>query len=727
MDCTESRVGEYLGKPSIFVGDTPIFGAAFSHNGFYFPDRHEDAYRAFETLDRHGVKLFRAYLLVEPKPDGSLDYSQFDEQMRRLTAIDPEALVLARIFRRLPLWWIRANPDQIMQHRDPATGEVTNPVVDDLHDSPIPTRFPASFCSRKWREDAGNWIEQAVTYCETHYGPRILAYFLHGGVVEWAYGWDEVLSDFSAPQVDGFRGWLRTRYAGDVERLRRAWRQSDATFDGAEVPFDRTRTDTGQDVLLEPGNDQRIIDYLTFHSDVVADAFIDHAGRVKKALAALGTQKICGSWYGYDFWPAGKASHVHNSGHHGMMKTLASDAIDFYIMVHSHQERYAGGIFLQHMAAGSVNLHGRLIWEEEDTATHTPAQPLTWQEPCRDLEETKSVLTRNLMGTLALGGSLYWHDFGGEHWFDDEAVADHIGKLRALGEEIWSEPYESRAQIAVFASKSSKRYYRHDAALTDSVLSRQISELCHLGAPIDVYEAEDLPLLHRRGRLAPYRMAVFLDAFRVPDDQKEAIRTGLCGNGRTVLWLYGAGFITEEGFSAEAMTELTALPVELIRESRPLKAGTALTGADARDGASFLQYGTTARISPLFVGRPGAASGVETLGWYMQPADPALLARNLPNWRSIWSGAPELPAAVLRTLAQEAGVHVYAASGDQIFAFGQSFCLHACFHGERTIDFPEVVTIEDRLSGRPVASEVKDVRVDLKRGATIAWRVVPAE
>lgn len=715
MDCHASSIRMYKGKPSIFVGETPIFGAALSHNGFYFPERLEDAYDAFAALNRRGISIFRAYLMIETNPDGSIDTDALDDQMRRFFEIDPNVLVLARIFRRLPLWWIKAHPDQIMQHRDPYTGEVTNPVGDELHDSPIPTHYPASFSSQLWRQEAGDWIEQAVGYLEDHYGSRILAYFLHGGVVEWAYGWNEVLSDFSLPQRDGFREWLRARYGNDTTRLRSAWRNADADFDAVEVPFDRIRPHPDTPVLLEPGRDQRLIDYLTYHSQVVADAFIDHAGRVKTALAARGTEKICGSWYGYDFWPAGRAAHVHNSGHHGLMKTLDSDAIDFYIMVHSHQERYAGGIFLQHLAAGSVNLHGRLIYEEEDTATHALAEPLTWQEPCADLDETKSVLTRNLMGTLSLGGSLYWHDFAGEHWFDDPGVADHIQLLRRVGEQVWSEPYESHAQVAVFVSKSSKPYWRQDAALTDSVLARQISELSHLGAPIDVFEAEDLPLLAERGLLPRYRLAVFLDAFVVPDDQRRAISGSLCGDGRTVLWLYGAGFITGHGFDPDAMVGLTGIPVELRRDARPLKAGTGVTG-------SFVEYGTTAPITPCFVGRPDGTDGTETIGWYMQPADPALVSREMDGWRSIWSGAPEIPAAVLRRFAREAGVHVFAESGDQIFRFGTTFSLHAAFSGERRIGFPAPVRITDLLTGDVIAEHTDEIVRSLRRGETLAWR-----
>jgi hypothetical protein len=398
-----------------------------------------------------------------------------------------------------------------------------------------------------------------------------------------------------------------------------------------------------------------------------------------------------------------------------VQRALECDDIDFYSLIHSHFERKGGGIWAHHMAGSSAVLHGRMLYEEDDTATHAAQQELGWQQFCRDARETEGVLSRNLMGGLTCGGSIFWHDFSAEGWFSDDDVATQIGRLVDLFKQEFEKPYTGRSQIVGFVSKDAKSYFRQDSDLTDGVYPRQLSELLHCGAPVDMYYTEDLPLLAEKGMLDRYRTAVFFDAFVVGEEVREAIQTGVACDGRTVIWCYGAGFITPDGFSAEAMSELTGMPVEIGREAQALKAATRYTG-------ELIQYGVNARISPVIQGKEDAP-GVNTRGWYVQPESPAFMTREADNWRSIWTGAPALPSAVLRQVLKEAGVHLYSEVGDPAFAVNDLMAVHATFDGPREIYLPQEARVTDALTGETVSDACRQFTWNARRADTGIWRL----
>lgn len=708
MSALESRVGQHNGRPCLFINGNAHNGIMVSHKGFLFGQT-ESAYATARSLREEGVEIYRDTASIRVCPDGSLDTSEFDRHLEGLFAACPDMLYLARLPRpEPPQWWAEAHPDQLMVHRDPYTGQVVEPA---------PSKVRPSLSSELWRRDVSNWVAEMVHYCEEQYADKVVGYFLHGGVFEWAYSWDEVLSDYSSAQVEGFRNWLRDRYDDDVERLRDAWTERETTFERAEVPLDRARTRPQTPALLDPTQEQRIIDYLIFHSEVVADALVELAGAVKLALREVGSCKVLGSWYGYEFWPAGHAAHYHNSGHHNMQRVLNCPDIDFFSLIHSHFERKPGGLWVHHMAGSSVTAHGKLLYEEDDTATHAAREEMSWQQACRTPAESRGVLTRNAMGILSAGGSIYWHDFSGERWFAGPDVATHIGRLVRLFDEQFATMHEKRAQVAVLVSKRSKRYFRQDAVLTDGLYCRQISELLHCGAPVDVFYAEDVELLVEQGDLKGYSLLVFVDFFSATEGMQRAVRNGLACEGRTLLWCYGAGFVTQAGFCADAMRDLTGMPVELRKEPQVLRATTYWTG-------SLVQYGPHALLSPVLVGRPERDENVRVMGHYVQPDAPALMVKDFADWRSVWSGAPTLPAVVLRRIMVEAGVHVYTDSGDQAFAMGDLLAIHAAYAGERMVRLRAPARVTHALTGEKLAAEpVGSFVVLLERGGTPVWRL----
>jgi hypothetical protein len=231
-----------------------------------------------------------------------------------------------------------------------------------------------------------------------------------------------------------------------------------------------------------------------------------------------------------------------------------------------------------------------------------------------------------------------------------------------------------------------------------------------------VYYAEDIPMLVEREFLDRYRVLVFIDCFVVPQPLREAIKSGLACADRTLIWCYGAGFIEPDGFSAECVWELTGIPVEISMDQQSLRAATHYTG-------TLIQYGPDAVLSPVFKGKPDRGDGLEVWGRYVQPDAPALMARQFGDWRSVWSGAPALPAVVLRQMMGEAGVHVYTDCGDQVFAVNDLLAIHAAYTGTRTVRLPEPAAVRDAFTGELLHDECGEFEVELDRADTPIWRL----
>jgi hypothetical protein len=697
-----SEVREYGGAPALHINGVAHNGLMFYHTRFA---------QAGEELQ--GLRAGQIRICSPPCPvglmaDGSCSFSSVDSQVDAILAGHPEALILPRVNVEPPQWWIERHPIERMRHYNSATREFTD-------------SNSVSLASLLWWSEFGTALNEFVRHCEARHDNRVIGYHVAGGAAnEWSYSWGQTLSDYGAPQHAAYRLWLCARYAYDTATLRAAWKDTAITFDSVTVPADRMRCP--QDLsLLDPASERRIIDYLAFHSELAAEAALHFCAIVKRTLADLGRRKVCGVFYGYHFWDVCRPAWFHNSGHHALSRLLESPDVDFICAPYTYQERHAGGYYVSQTAPASIRLHGKLFYSEDDTSTFlTPPETTDWVIHCPDRETTVNVLRRSVVGALADGGSLWWMDMLGQGWYRDAELLTELGRLRRLADEHLQGDRRTLAQIAVIVSKESAAYFRQDDALTDALLGRQISELAHAGAPFDTYLASDLERVFSEPWSSTYRLVIFADCFYMPAFQRQSVRNLVARKGRTLLWAYGSGLITEEGFSTDAMSDLIGIRVGMGAPRdrvRGLWVETALTGAR-------IAYGVNGPVGPILWGHGGDA---DVWGWLTLPYRPGLLSRDMGERKSVWSAAPSLPSALLREIARRAGVHIFSDAGDQVFRTGTLLALHACSDGPRTVRLPERVNLCDAFTGKKVLERSMEFRVSMFRGQTSIWRVRPCE
>jgi len=706
----ETEVRIHRGWATLFVDGRARTGLTL------FFGRARDAGQDIRRFAEAGIDMFSGCMGVggARRGDGSLDFAAIDELFAAVLAANPDALILPRV----GVGWWHPPPGREAEHAAEAQVDI---------DAVTGERHPAgySFSSAVWRRDAAADLRAYIRHCESRYGEHVVGYHIGAGAAgEWAYSWQPKFSDYGQAQQAAFRDWLRERYGGDVAALRAAWNDSGAAFGTAVVPPPRRRLrGPGETSLLDPARDRDVIDYLTFHSQTVASALVHFCGAAKAALRELGLTKVVGAFYGYHFKNLNKPANFHNAGHFAQQAVLDCDDIDFLCAPYCYQAREHGDMYLAQLIAGSVRLRGKLYFCEDDTFTfRSRREPgRSW---CPDRAATVGVLRRNLAGVLRDGGTLWWMDCGGngplrpggqvDGWYHDDALMDNFAAMRRLAaERLTRGDHAPSAQVAVVLSETSAVYHRHDAALMDALIMRQMYDLGQLGAPFDTFRAGDLWLLAGRPWAANYRLLIFPDALHLSDAERAALRAGWQTGGRTILWTYGAGIITDEGLRPEAMADVTGFRVALRWRDEPLIVSTFAAGAR-------LLYGTERPISPVIY---GADEEAETAGWLVNEADPALLLRQFDGWRSVWSAAPAVPAALLRQFARAAGVHLYVETGEQVIADGDLLTLHAGFTGRRVVRLPAPCDVTDAYTGAQVAAGASEFAADLDRGATATWRL----
>ena len=453
---------------------------------------------------------------------------------------------------------------------------------------------------------------------------------------------------------------------------------------------------------------------MEFHSFAAADLACRVCGLAKRTLRDIGREKVCGVCYGYHLKTMGSPHNLFNTGHQAMQRVLECPEIDFVVAPYGYQWRHAGGVYHAQVLTGSLRLHDTLYICEDDTFTHLAPEPPTWNNRpvCPDLRTTIGVLRRNHAGVLQDGGGQWWMDCCQQGWYGDDRLVAAAADLAALADRSLDEPRTPAAQIAAVMDEMSLRYLRQDRMLADPINSRQVLELCCVGAPCDWYRLADLPLLLDRPRGRRYRLFVFPDALHVPPAIRGCIAERLAADGRTLLWTCAAGLVTEGGLSVEAMGELVGIRLRQYAKRTPALVETWLTG-------TRVVYGTNDVLAPLFYPDD---DGLDVQGWLVNVERPGLVTRGFGGWRSVWSSAPAVPAPVLRELARAAGVHIYGERGDQVFRAGSLLAVHAGSDGSATLKLPAAETWTDALTGETEQEHAVEITVHMRRGDTRIWR-----
>ncbi|MFW6032280.1 MAG: hypothetical protein ACOCTI_02780 [Phycisphaeraceae bacterium] len=715
-----SSVRHAGGRPTLEIGLEPYTGGIASLD--YPGDLSCEKLLQYEGC---GVRLFvvanscKPYMLGWDGTDRH-DYRDYEGELRKFLRRQPDARFIVQVGARpgAPCNWCRANPGELVESGDGLR----------LH-SP-------SLASDIWRRDSLDAIRRFVEHFESSdLAEHIAGYLPILSSSEW-HGFGECLrdipsqeipqafGDYSEPMQAGFCAFLKEHYAGDVDKLRRAWGDPDVTFDSAELPGQDLRRELAEQGAYpaDPARLAPLRDYFLYYNQLNADLAVACCDAVKEAA---GGEKVVGLMHGYLWgWPA-DAPCPQGSGHAMAERILAAASVDF-LYSPSHPEGQAlGEPRLSQHAPASAELAGKVLLHGIHSATHASPRKTDGQvaqagsagpgqAEAADVWDFQQLMLADAGFAFAAGAAPLWMDyqqpiwghwFTYDHWgpmaYDTPAAQALIGELTAA--ETGSA--ELPRQIAVISSAKACCYRNPDPEFTREYvehLRRQV--LPYVGASFDEYLLEDVAEVPDH-----YRLYVFLDAEFVPAGDRQRICERLERQGAWALWLHAPGFADEQGWDLAHTAELTGIAVERVDEP-----GRALV-----EQAHLLAAGLNAAgPQPACPFAPAEEqAGVEVLARF-ESGRPAVVLRRLGEGGAIYSATPRLPRSWLAGVAEQAGVHLYSWAGDIVCAGRGCLAITSPAGGEREIRLPGPLEIHEMLGPEVVSVGTQRFRLRFKPGET---------
>jgi len=686
-------VAPYRGACMLHINGQPVYGMAMMPEPYVSDDLVTLSCRDFAAA---GVDLYSEILWSWMTPGqgcsgwwlgpGEYDFDRVDRRIRAIVSANPNALIFPRVKLNPPGWWLKEHPDEITRDGD---GKPSQQV---------------SLASRAWEDAYERMLRDMIRHMEaSDYAGHIIGYHpAGGGSSEWFWWGDSGKIDYSPAAVRRFRQWLSDDYGGDVEALRRAWGDPQATFDAAQPPPLSLRQATPHGLFRDPVKGRWAIDYRRFLSAMVSHNITRSCRIVKEETDG---DKLAGVFYGYSLYC------LNTDGFQGLEEVLGCPDVDFLAAPTAYDRRRGGeaGSFISAYTA-SYRLHNKVYWDEVDTRTHLFPGHVSYRT--ESLPETLAVLRRAAGQSLSRGTSLWWFLLAGNATFHQAEVMEDVARLRDACEEALQADRESVADVAVFADERSMHLCAGNNDLRRALTRDALDELACMGAPYDLYLLPDI----RNDRLPDYKLYVFLNAFIVDEDTREAIKARVRRGNAVAVWVYAPGYVTQDGFSQAGLSDLTGLSIRAGEEELPGE--LTLTGPD-HPVTACLPPTTKASwtLSPSFtVDDPQATVLGTTAG------RATLAVRQLDDWRSVYSMLP-LSRELLQGLCRYAGAHVYSESFDTFYANAGYAMIHTATEGVKRIALPGKADVTELVSGKQLGEGIRVIEQDLPAGVTRIYRI----
>jgi len=595
-------------------------------------------------------------------PD-AFDFTDLDAALTQILSAAPSARVLPDVLLVTPEWWLRSHPsDQLALAKD----------------AEAYTRAPhPSLSSETWRQEMGSALETLVRHLESApFARHIVGYELSAGFEGRWLSWDlagDDLGDYSPAQRLAFQMWLQGRY-GSLERLRAAWGQparpandrpgavkAIASWAEIDVPDPAARR-RKQTWLIDPVGNMAIVDYRLFASQATVEAIAHFAAVVK---AASGGTKLCGAAYG-QFMALEDAPA--DSGHLGLTGFLQLRDIDF--IVGPPASGPPGHLV---MPAGSIARAGKALLSGLSSSAGDP-----WERVAAQMTQSATV---SVSAAMPLRGLRPWFD-----GFNGASVA----------------------KIGVIVDDMSVAYMARKTPMIRSLFAEQIDQIARLGSPVDVWTLDDFTA----GGVPPYSMYLFMNAFQTGQAFGQAVQRQL-RDGDVAVWVCAPGAIGPS-FSGRRMKALTGIATSVALSHKPLTATIESAAGLTVDVKPPLTYGQKTPASPHFqIFDPR----VEVLG-AGPDGRPTLVAQRVGAITSVYSAAPAMPAALLRSIARSAGVTIHNDSDDRLMLNASLMAVTAHSDGERIVRLPAPADVYEIPGGRAVASGAREFVVNVTAGST---------
>jgi len=573
---------------------------------------------------------------------GEYDFTVLDNDIKRILTLNPNAAVIVAFRVDLQGKWVSDNPDELIGYANGPT---------DGKGGQLGRFRAASMASEVFRKEIENFIASAVKYMQQKdYYKRIVGVRIGYGVFgEWHYyGMKLEMPDTGKAMTREFRKFLRQRYRSNAE-LQAAWHDKNVTFDTAAVPNKAERIGKERFFRDPSSADRKVLDYYECHGNVNADTLL----RFAKAAKTADPRLLVGAYYGYFFcmgYPAEGQTLM-------MDKVLASPYIDYLSSPNSYDiaSRHAGGDGLPRMLTSIFRRYKKLAIIEVDIHTHkTRGRDVYRVGPTA--KHSEAVFQRDIALGWLNGCGVQFLEFdarrGYDSWFNDPLIY----KSWHDGLNIWKKlpPAEVSHKDAVVVV-SPVEMYRHgypngllQRPVMESILDKTMHALHQSGYTFDVVSLNDY-----LAEKAERKLVIFLNIFSPTQAERAALKAKLRKPGVTAVWSMAPGLVTENGYSNEAMSDLTGIKLQYNPEKLPY--ATAL-----HDWVTMKSVSGKNELKEKY--RVHCIDkNVEVWGRYITGRQPALVCKKLSDGSTAYfAGMPVILPEVWAAIFQRSNIHRFS-------------------------------------------------------------------
>ena len=666
----QARIDNTGGMPRLFINDKPTLPLIF-----WFNQKQTKNYMErfqvpqVKLAAKAGVHIY-GFFLSQPKYfaggiEGA-DYSETDKAIESFVKLDPQALLIPRIWPGPdPGWkeWKDIPQDQISTYADGSKAD------------------KISIASSYYWDLGDKGLRALIHHVESGpYGNRILGYNIGGPEFEmFPYQFREKGPDLCEANQQRFRAWLKTKYRDD-QSLRKAWASTTVTLTAAQVP------------APEPGrfpmhNDSKLgtirtfyklpaerpwVDYSEFVSDFTVDRLIDWAKVVKEET---GNKKLGVFCYGYVAELIGSFG-----GHSALSRVLDNPLFDIIMSPIPYQGRVAGEPAGFMSPVDSVSAHGKLWLNEDDIHTSLVSRKdwPYWMNAelfgvqAKDLQGTINLIDRNFGNLLVHRATCWWCDLIGAGAFNHPLIWDMIRDRLKLYREIYDHPTPYRPEVAMILDLRSRCYVKSDWDAYYWMLMDLRNQFGKSGVAAGYYSLEDFI----SGVTPQCKAYLFTFTFNLTDSQIQAIRQRLDREGSTAVWMYAPGLIGPQGVDINRSIQLTGIQLAIKDGSQ---------GSEGMGPLADQHWGAFISPSPSTQGKYFNASprlivtdkNAEPLGKYGEDGLISAARVQTGKHRSVFLGSMTATPTLLMRLFEQAGAHIWTRDGSVVQTDGTFLMIHS--------------------------------------------------
>ena len=400
----------------------------------------------------------------------------------------------------------------------------------------------------------------------------------------------------------------------------------------AEVPnINEYQKASFENFLRDPQKEGNLVDFAQFSAELVAGGVDEFAALARSVVAP---DKKIGVFFGY-IMQLGRGRMV-SSGHLSYEKLFASPNIDSFQSPGNYYDRKMGEGSGFMCADGTRKTFGKGWLHEIDHFTIMCDPKVNKRIPFKGTpgddamwktsEASVAGLKREISLCVVNGASMWFFDMWGG-FFDTREMMSTIKK----GHEIWLDSIKSKAnpvaEIAVVADPQSAYYVNDSDPRTNKLFIETRTKANKIGAPFEVISFDDIA----RTDVSKYRFFVFPASFKIDAQRLKTLEEKVFKDGKTSLFMYAPAIIDGEKLDARLVKKFTGF-----------------------------DYGTR-----------------------------GINVSDRKNHKIVYIHSyDDLTVDVLRSLAEKAGVKMYASEGIPVYANDRYVAVHTAVGGVKKVSLP---------------------------------------